>query len=207
VEESRVTPATIAAGLETVLGLALRLDPDLRSPLAALEGKVIAIEPQGLGLTLYLLPGVHGVQVRDQYAGEPTVRIRGTPLVLARQWRGRGTASGVTIEGDAAVGREFQTALAGLDIDWEEPLSRLFGDAIAHQVGRFWRGFHAWDQRAGDILRRDGGEYLQRELRVLPPRPAVEQFLSAVDTLREDVDRLAARIERLRRRLATSAPG
>ncbi len=206
-ENRRVTPAIIAASLETVLNPVLRLDPDAQSRLAALEGKVIAIEPEGLGLTLYLLPGAHGVRVLDQYAGEPTVRIRGTPLALARQWRGRGTAGGdMTIEGDAAVGRDFQTVLARLDIDWEEPLSRLAGDAAAHQIGRFWREFRAWTQQAGNTLRRDGGEYLQRELRVLPPRPAVEQFLSAVDTLREDADRLAARIERLRRRLAPGEP-
>jgi ubiquinone biosynthesis protein UbiJ len=204
---NRVTPAVIAAGLEAALNPVLRLDPDLRSRLAALEGKVIAIEPEGLGLTLYLLPGVTGVRVLDQYTGEPTVRIRGAPLALARQWRGRGTSSGdMTIEGDAAVGREFQIALAHLDIDWEEQLSRLLGDAAAHQVGRFWRGFRTWGQRAGDTLRRDGGEYLQRELRVLPPHLAVEQFLSAVDALREDTDRLAARIERLRRRLASGDP-
>ena len=199
-----MTPAVIAAGLETALNLGLRLDPGLPSRLAALEGKVIAIEPEGLGLTLYLFPGVSGVRVLDQYDGEPAVRIRGTPLALSRQWRGRGTSGGdITIEGDAAVGREFQTALARLDIDWEEQLSRLLGDAAAHQVGRFWREFRAWGRNAGDSLRRAGGEYLQRELRVLPPRPAVEQFLSDVDALREDADRLAARIERLRRWLAS----
>jgi len=198
--------AAIAAGLETVLNQVLRLDLDAQSRLAALEERVIALDLEGLGVTLYLLPGARGVRVVDQYVGEPTVRIRGAPLALARQWRGRGTFSDITIEGDAAVGREFQTALARLDIDWEEWLSQRVGDAVAHQVGRFWRGFQVWGQQAGDILRRDGGEYLQRELRVLPPRPAVEQFLSAVDALREDTDRLAARIERLRRRLATGDP-
>lgn len=201
-----MTPAVIAAGLETALNLAVRLDPDVRSRLAALEGAVIALEPVGLGLTLYLLPGASGIRVVDRYDGEPSVRIQGAPLALARQWRGQRPAGDIVIEGDAAVGREFQTALARLDIDWEEQLSRLVGDAAAHQTGRFWRELQAWSRRTGDVLRRDGREYLQHELRVLPPRPAVEQFLSAVDTLREDVDRLAARIERLRRRLAAGDP-
>lgn len=198
-----MTPAFIAASLETVLNPVLRLDPDTQARLAALAGKVIAIEPEGLELTLYLLPGIQGVRVLDQYAGEPSVHIRGAPLALARQWRGRGSSSGVTIEGDAAVGREFQTALAQLDIDGEEPLSRLLGDTAAHQLGRFWREFQAWGRQTGDLLRRNSSEYLQHELGFLPPRPVVEQFLGAVDTLREDTDRLAARIERLRRGLAT----
>lgn len=202
-----MTPAAIAVGLEIALNRLLRLDPDTQARLAALEERVIALELDGLGLTLYLLPGAHGVRVMDQYPGEPTVRIRGAPLALARQWRGRETfGSDITIEGDAAVGRQFQTALARLDIDWEEWLSQWIGDAAAHQFGRFWRGFQSWGRQAGAILRRDGGEYLQRELRVLPPRPAVERFLSAVDALREDTDRLAARIERLRRRWATGDP-
>ena len=205
-ENSHLTPAVIAAGLETALNPVLRLDPDTQARLAALEGKVIAIEPEGLGLTVYLLPGARGVRVLDQYAGEPTVRIRGTPLALARQWRGQQSPGGITVEGDAAVGREFQTALSHLDIDWEEQLSRLFGDAAAHQAGRLWRGLQSWGRRTGGVLLRDGGEYLHQELRALPPRPAVEQFLSAVDDLREDTDRLAARIERLRQRLAASEP-
>ncbi|MDG4549596.1 MAG: SCP2 sterol-binding domain-containing protein [Candidatus Contendobacter sp.] len=202
-----MTSAVIATRLETLLNLVLRLDPDTQARLAALEGSVIAIKLEGFGLTLYLLPGAHGIRVLDQHAGEPTVHIRGSLLALARQWRGQKTAGdGITIEGDTAVGREFQTALARLDIDWEEPLSRLFGDSTAHRIGRFWREFQTWGQRTGDRLGHNGGEYLQHELRVLPPRPAVEQFLSAVDTLREDTDRLAARIERLRRQSTTDDP-
>lgn len=198
-----MTPAIFAAGLETAFNRIVRLDPAMSPRLAALNGKIIAIELDGLGMTFYLLPGAGGVQVVDQYEGEPTVRIRAAPLTLARQWRGyQATAGELAIEGDAAVGREFQAILAQMDIDWEEQLSRVIGDPVAHQVGAFWRGLRDWGRRTGATLSRDGAEYLQHELRALPPRPAVEQFLSAVDTLREDADRLAARIERLRRRLA-----
>ncbi len=204
-----MTPALIAAGLETVFNSMLRLDPETQSRLAALEGRVIAIEPEGLGLTFYLLPGARSIRVMDCYEGEPTVHIRGAPLALARQWRGRRLPEGgVVVEGDAAVGREFQNALAHWDFDWEEQLSKLVGDAAAHQVGQFWRGFRNWSRRTSEILLHDGAEYLQQEQQALPSRYAVEQFLSAVDILREDADRLAARIERLRRQLLSSAdPG
>jgi ubiquinone biosynthesis protein UbiJ len=206
-----VTSPVIAIGLEAVLDPLLRLDPEIPPRLAALDGTVIAIEVDGLGLlnaglTVYLLPSASGIRVRDRCEGEPTVRIRGAPLALARQWFGRWGGGEIKVEGDVAVGRELQTILARLDIDWEELGSRIVGDAAARQIGCFWRGLRGWRRQTGATLRRDGVEYLQQELRALPSRAAVEQYLNAVDALREDADRLTARLERLRRRLAADDP-
>mgnify|MGYP001394973187 CR=1 FL=1 len=196
-----MTPAVTAASLETALNLVLRLDPEMLPRLGTLSGHVIAIEPSGMAMTFYLLPKPGGIQVMDRCETEPSVRIRATPAALFRQWRGRRARGGeIVIEGDVGVGREFQAILARLDIDWEEQLSRVVGDVVARRLGGLWDGLRAWSGRTGDILLRDGGEYLQQELRVLPPRQAIEQFLNAVDLLREDADRLAARVERLRRR-------
>ena len=52
----------------------------------------------------------------------------------------------------------------------------------------------------------DGSEYLQQEALLLPARPALEQFLREVDILREDADRLAARVARLRQRMMPDDP-
>ncbi|MCB1918570.1 MAG: SCP2 sterol-binding domain-containing protein [Candidatus Competibacteraceae bacterium] len=196
------TAAFIAAGLETALNRYLRLDPEALPRLAELEGAVIAIEPEGFGMTLYLLPDSQGIRVADHCEGELTVRIRGALPALIRQWRGQSVSGEISVEGDSAVGRQFQTLLTRLDIDWEEHLSKMLGDVLAHQAGALWRRFQDWRQRAATTLLRDSGEYLQQELWALPPRPAVDAFLSAVDVLREDTDRLEARIARLRRQWA-----
>ena len=146
-----MTPSLVmAAGLETACNQMLRLDPEILVQLAALDGAVIAIELQGLGLCLYLFPGPGGLRVAEDYAGEPTVRIRGTPLALARQWRGQ-RDPGVSIEGDAATGRAFQAVLVRVNIDWEEQFSRWLGDAAAHQLGRVRRGLRQWCEQRGDF--------------------------------------------------------
>ncbi|WP_160173730.1 hypothetical protein [Nitrincola sp. A-D6] len=41
-------------------------------------------------------------------------------------------------------------------------------------------------------------EYLQEELRILPPRAEIDGFLEAVDQLRDATERLEARINTLR---------
>jgi ubiquinone biosynthesis accessory factor UbiJ len=200
-----VIPAGITAAFETAVNALLRFDPETRARLAALNGSVIAIEPRELEMTFYLWPSADGIRVTEAYDGEPTVRIRGALLVLIRQGLGQPAAAGdITVEGNTALGWEFQTALARLTIDWEERLATLIGDPAAHQLGHFWRGFQRWGQHSGDALLHNSAEYLQHEASVLPPRPMVEQFLSAVDLLREDADRLTARIERLRQRLTAS---
>lgn len=200
-----MTPALIAAGLETALDRILRLDPETGPRLAALSGAVIAVESAELGWIFYLLPGAQGIQVLEHFDGAPTVRIRGSLLALARQGSGDQRSGEVAVEGDAAVGRELQAIFTQLHVDWEEQLSQVIGDVAAHGVGRLWRGLRDWGRQASGILVRDGGEYLQQELQLLPPHHAVEQFLNAVDVLRDDTDRLALRIERLRRQLASSA--
>ncbi|MBL8250909.1 MAG: SCP2 sterol-binding domain-containing protein [Candidatus Competibacter sp.] len=202
-----MTLALIATALETALNYSLRLDPDSSPRLAGLDGKIIAIELEGWG-RLYVLPRAQSIRVLDRHEGEPAVRVRGAPSALFRQWRdaAAGGGQGVAIEGDAALAREFQTLLARWNIDWEELFARWVGDAAAHQLGNLWRGFRGWGQRLSAILARNSAEYLQQELALLPPQHAVERFLNEVDQVRESADRLTARIERLRRRLAGGEP-
>lgn len=213
-----MTPSLLlATGFETLLNYYLRLDPEVPPKLKALSGKVIGLElifsaPGGLPLEkmqfdLFLLPGAGGIQVVDSYPGIPDVTIRGTPLAMARLSRQGVRAisgSGVEIEGDTHVGGDFQTLLAAVDIDWEEQLSQLLGDAVAHQAGNILRGFQVWGRKTLDTLYRDASEYLQEEAGYLPPSGALIDFLNAVDTLRSDVDRLEARVRRLQRTYESS---
>jgi ubiquinone biosynthesis protein UbiJ len=104
------------------------------------------------------------------------------------------------IVGDPGVAQDFQRLLDLAKPDWEEELSRVFGDMAAHQLGNLARGLVEWGRKAADTLARDGGEYLTEESRNLPTRFEVEEFLDEVDRLREDVDRFAARLERLEKK-------
>ena len=213
-----MTPSRVLTlGLETALNHYLRLDPDILPKVAALSGKVIAIELlfvpgerviNGLNPTLYLLPGTDGIQTLDDYAAAPDVLIRGTPLALARLAAQGGTKgamdAGVEVQGDVHIGKSFQALLSAIDIDWEEQLSRWTGDIIAHQFGNTLRGAMAWGRQAVATLFSNTAEYLQEESRSLPPSRAVEGFKDDVDDLRSATDRLEARIRRLQRALSGS---
>jgi ubiquinone biosynthesis protein UbiJ len=196
-------PQAALAMLESAVNAALALDPETLARLGALEGKVIAFDLEGTGTTLFLLPGADGFRLMGHFEGEPDTRLRGTPLALlnlrgARP--GEGLFSGtVKFEGDVELGQRVQRILGGLDIDWEEHLSRLTGDVVAHQLGNMVRGVLRWGEQAAANLERDFADYVQEERRDLPPRWEVDEFLAGVDELRSTVDRLEARLRRLER--------
>ena len=195
-------PAGAIAGLEAVINRYLRLDPDIGPRLAALSGRCIAIDLRGLDLTLFIFPDEHGIQLKDHIEGEADTVLRGTPLGMAQLGLGGNTektlfSGEVIIEGDVETGQAFKGILDGLDIDWEEQLSRLTGDVIAHQLGNSTRLARRVFRHGLATLEEDLGEYLQEELRVLPSRIETENFSADVTRLSMDIDRLAARLKRL----------
>lgn len=193
------------AVLEAALNRALRLDPDWRDKLAPLLGRRIGLELQGVGARLVLYPHEAGIRVMGAADEDLAVRcdavISGTPLALAGMAMEDDTRSlfsgEVRIEGDVELGQQFRRLLDELDMDWEEALARLTGDVVAHHIGRTLRGLGAWGEQALDTLAQNAAEYLQVESGLNPSREEVTAFVSGVDTLRNDVERLAARIRRL----------
>jgi len=105
----------------------------------------------------------------------------------------------VRIDGDAELAQKFRELALLLRPDLEEELSLVVGDVPAHQLGRFARAAFGWTRKAASTTVRNAAEYLGHERRDLVPRSEAEQYLQGVDTLREDVDRLAARIDLLTR--------
>ncbi len=193
------------ASLEEALNQYIALDPEAKRRLTELHGRVIGIEVLGTGLRLYLIPGPARLQVLSRYEGEPECLLRGTPLALASLKAGVAGEHGaeqiftgqVEFRGDTELGHRFGAILGSLDIDWEEHLSRLTGDALAHEIGNGVRAMTGWGRHVRDVLSDDLRYYLQEQGRLLPERTDIQAFIKGVDICRDDVERLQARIERL----------
>lgn len=195
-------PSLFTPFIEEAGNRLLRLDPETLRRLGDLQGRVVCIEFRDLGRKLYLHPSESGFRLAAQSDCAPAVTLRGTLATFARLGLGTPTetlkAGELEIEGDAALGQRLQRIFANLDLDWEEPLARLFGDPLGHGIGRAARAAFAWQRRAFKTFGLNTAEYLQEEARLLPVRYEVEEFLNAVDVVRADADRLAARIQRLK---------
>ena len=195
--------AGISRGLESAFNRYLLLDPAAGNRLAGLEGRVIALELRGLDLMLVFRVQGQGIAFIDEPGLTPDTVLRGTPLGITRLGLGRGNATGtlfsgdVEIAGDVETGQAFKAVLDAIDIDWEEQLSRLTGDMLAHQMGNAARHAGSWLDHARLTLERDLSEYLQEELRVVPTRIEIENLIEDIGRLGMDTDRLEARLRRL----------
>ena len=188
--------------LETALNQYLSLDPEISSELAQLHGKVIGFDLRGTGLKLYFIPAQNSsIQVMGDYEGEPDCMISGSPFSLIQshlQNNSDAVFSGdIEIAGSSRLAQQFTGILKRIEIDWEEHLSKITGDVIAHQVGEFFRTTSDWLKRNKHSSELNLQEYLQEEIRLTPGALEMENFFNDVDQLRDDVERLAARIARL----------
>lgn len=199
-------PAPLLAAIELALNRYLAMDPDTLSRIATLSGRVIAIDLRGLNTVFYLIPHINGVAVHSYYAGEANTVLLGTPGAFMRLGAttrpARVLFSGdVEISGDVEVGQAFKKILDAMDIDWEEQLSKPLGDVVAHGIGNLVRDTARWLSGTAESLGMDVAEYLHEESELLPREFEIEEFLSRVDTLRGDADRLEQRIRRIHQRL------
>lgn len=189
--------------LETALAHYLALDPDSGKLVAPMAGRTIALVLEPFGWTLYLCPGEGTVQLLPECPCAVDVTLRGSPWAFARLGlsddpRQELFGGDVTVSGDMDVARRLQNLFARLDIDWEEHLSQLTGDFAANRLGRVLRGSRDWLRETGRTFRLNLTEYLQEESRDLPAVSEAGFFCDEVDRLRADVERLEARIARLK---------
>jgi len=196
------TPILALAAAEGLLTRALDLDDYSAQRLTRLQGKVVAVEVKGLALSAYAVLGMP-LTLLAHYEGTPDLTLSGAPLALLRLIQGGGGfEADVRVSGDIQLASQLQAILHDLDIDWEEGLSRVIGDTAAHEAGNLWRGGTGYMGNLLHTLGLDLEEYLKEELRLLPQRFEVDEFVQAVDTLRDDADRLEARLRRLEARRA-----
>ncbi|PWT76765.1 MAG: hypothetical protein C5B46_00665 [Proteobacteria bacterium] len=103
----------------------------------------------------------------------------------------------VRIEGDAELAGVFLGVIEGLRWDVEEDLSRIVGDVLAHRLACAATSFHQWQRHTASNLIESAVEYATEEQSLIAGPEALRRFASDVDVLREAVDRLGKRIERL----------
>ena len=186
------------AVLETPFAFALnRLlesEPWARERLAPFAGETVELRAPylpavrfAIGEGGHLTPG-----------GEASLKISLRPGALGALARGEDHfMREVDIEGNARLAQEVLHLARHLRWDFEEDLSRIVGDAPAHAMAQALRGLAAWHADAARRLGEGLMEYALEEGRLLVPRAQFAAFSGEVARLRDAIERLEKRLERV----------
>jgi ubiquinone biosynthesis protein UbiJ len=210
--------AAIERLLDQAVARALADSPRATELIEALRGRRLSIQVTGTplraliestGRTLKLLhlapaashPDAHPDAHADTHAD---ATIIGAPLSLLALTGDdpqavirRGDAR---IEGDAEIAQQFRELGLLLRPDLESGLARVLGRSGAHIAVRGLRAAAEWTRTAAWTQVRNTAEYLAHESGDLVSRPEAEHYLRGVEQLREQLDRLEARLHIIERR-------
>ncbi len=127
-----------------------------------------------------------------------SLRITIGPGALAAASRGEEhLLRAVDVSGNAGLAAEVMFLVRHLRWDVEEEAAKLVGDAAAHRLAGMAREVAAWHADAVRRLAEGLVDYAAEEKRVLVKRDELDEVSAAHAQLRDGLERLAKRIERL----------
>jgi len=177
-----------------VLNHMLAREPWARAALAPFAGRSARL--QALPFSVQLGITADGSFSAD--AGAPTVTIGVEAAALPRVLlEPKAALRNVRLDGDAEFAQALSGVLQKLRPEPEEELSRFVGDAAAVRIVALLRAALAGAREAGSRLAVQAADYLVVENPMLVSRQEMTGFAADVARLRDDVERLAKRVDLL----------
>jgi len=189
--------------LEVALNRLLALDPDTRGDLSRLEGRRVSLALEAPTIALEISVTRGKLEVGPVQSEEADLGIRATlsgalsqlPFLRAANAAPVGK---VRINGDAELARTLQQLVRGFDPDWDKPFADVFGSIIGPQIARVLREAFQSGAALAKKFGRDAVDYVTEESRDVLGKAELAAFNDDVDHLRDDAERLIARVEKLR---------
>ncbi len=187
--------------LANILNRNIRATTPARELCEKLAGTIVAVRVRDTALATWFIVHEEHLELTTETDRDPDILISGSIFSLARMAGVPGASAirdgSLEFTGDPGIAQEFQQLLNFAKPDFEEELSGLVGDIAAHRIGEIARGVSKWGREASSTMGANIREYLQEESRDVPSRYEVDRFTARVSSLRDDVARLEARINRL----------
>lgn len=185
------------SGIEKTINAYLQLDSDIQRLLNPLSGKIVTIELIDPRCKIHFLFEKAHVRLLDTLSIKPDAYFKGRSFSFIKHYFNNNSTAkrNIEIEGDSAVIIHFSELFQKVDIDWEDQLSTIVGDHFAHGIGKLVRNMISCGTEWKSTVTQNMSEYLHEEINFFPSPEEVTLFLDDVDMLRNDVERLEAKIK------------
>lgn len=166
--------------------------------LLVFAGRCVCFESGPLRVNFQIAPDGLLEAVAPEAAAD--LRITMAPPALARLLAGdAGARREAQVRGDTQFAQVVALIFTELRWDVEEDLSHIVGDIAARRLVQAGKTFATWQRDALARAAHNASEFWTEEDPLIASRHRLQAFVVDVDRLREDLERLAKRVQALRR--------
>jgi len=181
--------------LAGVLNHLITQTPGGKSGLSKYAGRKLAIDAI-IVRHVFLIKEEGLLAVVEDTEAEATIKL--TPDLLTRlPFEGKAAFRSAPTEGDAELLSAFNDVFQNMAWDAEADLAKLFGPVVGFRLAEAGRSFTGWLGQVSLDTAKTLTEYATEENTLLASPLDIKHFNAEVDTLRDDVARLEARLAKL----------
>ena len=184
----------------------LQYDPAAVKALARHQGRLLAIRIIGVNGVSDIFVRIFDNGIGLSLMGDSTADATLTGsirdfLALARADDKANTLinSAIDMDGDSEFAIALTRIAQQLDIDWEAPLARVFGDVVGHQLGKGLRAGLSFARDGLKRLHRQANEFLVEESQLVPHPREAEDFYQQIEQIAQRTERFEARLHQLKK--------
>lgn len=186
--------------IELALNTALKQDPETLTRLNQFDQRKLILNITDLNQVVSIMIVDDGIQFTQpsQQPADLTISGHSMSLLSLARYPENLFSTEIAIHGDVQFAKQLRDLIQRMDFDWEAQLAKLTGDTLAYPLAHGIRQLTEWAISSHHAFLQTGAEYLREERRLLPDKSLINRYISDIDTLRADLDRLDARIHRLK---------
>ena len=188
--------------LELACNQALEHDPTTLEKVQSLSGKTVVLHVQDFNQNVSVQPREFGLELTADAVENPSVTLSAKPPALIKlahygMENADLEAGELEIQGDPIIAQKFVKIVSNLNVDWEGLLAEQFGEVPASLFSKGFSVVQAVAQQGQQNIKNKIQQVLHDDLNLVANADQIEKYLDGVDDLRDKVDRLEVRLNKL----------
>ena len=184
--------------VEKVINFYLQRDPEIASRLKKFEGQSLRVNLTDIEKFFFITFDSGKVRFLEASESVPQVMIAGHVFsllqLLLNKEAGMVSEFGIQIQGDLFFLQELKEIFSLIEVDWEDVLSPYLGDFFSQRLGVAVKKIKNVFSKNMKLFKKDFSLYIQEELMLFPPLEEVHDWYDEVWVLRDDVERIEAKL-------------
>lgn len=181
--------------LPLITAVVTKLDDEAWRFLKPHGNKIVCFEITDI-IVLHFQIKPQGLAIIEQVNEHVDVTFKGTlNSFIAMVFSKKAVHPDLHIRGDLECAKALYDTWQYLDCDWEGTAANWTHPTLAHGLFQGLRKAQAWGKEVFEHRTQDLTTYLQSESGLLPTQQEMDDFIQSVEKCRDDVERLAAKIQ------------